>query len=94
MPLAAVLTLSACGEPALDTSSEEAMSESVHAILAGLPEDAQEEFKDAMQTVLVLGMLSRTMAGKTADEARAELFGQIDGKSAAEVIELAREMKR
>ncbi len=92
--LAVALSLTACGKPTLDTSSDKAIKESVGIITSELSKDDQARFKKALIEIYMIGTLANLGNNKSKDEVKAEINTRIDGKTAEEIIELADELKQ
>lgn len=92
---AAAAILAGCSEPKLDGSSEQAMRQSVEKISSKLDPGKQAEFKEAMQVVAFSQMdLGALMKGEqTPDGVAGKMFGELDGKTADEVIAKAASIK-
>lgn len=84
---ASVLMLSACGEPKLDGSSEEAMKKSAKAVSESLPAEKRSQFEaDLSLIALSKANIGAVMSGKTSSsELTASVFRSLDGKTAVQV---------
>jgi len=79
--------LAACGEPKIDTSSDEAFKKSVAKIEEKLSQKEKEDF------AMSLGLLTLTVAMEAVKEGKSPedaLNKKIHGKTASEIIELAK----
>ena len=88
-----VFMLAGCGEPTLDTSSDEAMKESVQEIMADLSEEDQKRFKKTLTGIYMLAALS-SMGDGNSEDAKAKINAKLDGKTAEEVFQFAEEIKK
>ena len=79
--------------PRLDTSSSEAMKTSAQEIMSALSQEKQEKFKETLTGIYVLAQLASIGAGKSKDEMEATVSKKLNGKSAAEVFLMAKEIK-
>lgn len=93
LAITTILMLSACGKPTLDTSSDEAMKESVQKIMADLSKDDQEKFKKTLTGIYMLGALA-SLGSDNAEDAKAKINAKLNGKTAEEVFQLADELKQ
>lgn len=87
------LLLTACGDPKLDGSSDEAMKKSVKVIMEELPDEKKKEFKKTLKGIYMLGALANMREGKSKSEVRAIIAAKLDGKTADDVFSMAKEMK-
>ena len=93
LALGVVLSLlTGCGEPKLDTSSDEAMTASIEKIVAELPLEEQEKFKQAVVGIYLVNAMSSVASGVSADEANTKMNEKLDGKTAKEVFAIANEI--
>ncbi len=95
--MAAIVTvfLAGCGEPKLDGSSEEALKASVENLSAKLDPTKRAEFEEAMQVVAFSQMnLGAILKGEQSPDSVAhKMFGELDGRTADEVIAKASVIK-
>jgi len=89
----AALLLTACGDPKLDGSSDEAMKKSVQKVMAKLPDEKKEEFKKTLTGIYMLGALASMGGDKSKDEVQAAITAKLDGKTADDVFAMAAEIK-
>jgi len=89
----AALLLTACGDPKLDGSSNEAMKKSVQEIMTKLPDEKKEEFKKTLTGIYMLGALASMGSDKSKEEVQAEITAKLDGKTADDVFAMAKEIK-
>lgn len=91
----AVIVLTGCSKPRIDTSSDEAMGASLTRVRDSLPEEKRNEFDEAymavaMQDLSLQGMMSGAVTpGSVAGAAKARL----NGKTADEIIAEAAKLK-
>lgn len=89
---------SAFADTRIDTSSEEAAKASLQKILTELSPEDQKKFKDSIEGIYMLGMLSTMGSSKTKAESAAmvekRMMELLDGKTAEDVFEMVREIKR
>ena len=88
MVSAAVSFLSGCGEPTIDASSKESLDSSMHEIVEGLEPQQRRDFESAMRTISMRIVFSSIGGSKEAVEEK--LIAELDGKTAEEIIELAK----
>ncbi|MFI2810166.1 DUF6694 family lipoprotein [Microbulbifer sp. JSM ZJ756] len=91
------VALVGCGEPRLDGSSKEAFEASVQEVAEALPQSQQEKFAGAVIKLMMNGkdIFELAAAGETGAELMAsEMRSKLDGKTAAEVLEMAAELDR
>lgn len=74
--------LSGCGEATMDTSSKEAIGQS----MAKMQKDMSASDKEKMNKVVVQVMFQSGFAGKTDAERDELLKSKLDGKTAKEII--------
>jgi hypothetical protein len=89
----AISLLTACGEPKLDTSSDEAMKASLQEIMAELSQEEQEKFKKTIVGIYMLAAMASLGNDITADEAKSKINERLNGKTAKEVFIMADEIK-
>jgi len=88
-----ITLLTACGEPKLDTSSDEAMKASIQKIMAELSPEEQENFKKTITGIYMLGAMASLGNDVSADQANAKINAKLDGKTAKEVFIMADEIR-
>jgi hypothetical protein len=93
MTVAALALLAGCGQPKVDTSSDEKMKQSLAEVRESLPENRRAEFDAALQT-LVLNQVDFSALFATGETPEAEAAAQdyksaIQGKTAEEIIAAA-----
>ena len=91
--LTVAILLTACGDPKIDGSSDEAMKKSVQAIMESLPDEKKEEFKKTLTGIYMLGGLASLGSNKSKEEVQAEITAKLDGKTADEIFAMAAEIK-
>ena len=94
------LLLSACGDPKLDLSSHDAFDKSEEAIKEGMTAEEVKEYKDAFLFLMFNGkaptqeVKDRAKAAKTQEEGMLIMMEEnFDGKSAKDIISMAKELK-
>lgn len=93
LSLGLVITLlTACGEPTLDTSSDQAMKTSIQEIMAELPSDEQKRFKETIAGIYMLAIMPYFGNDALADQAKARLDEELDGKNAEEIFTIAKKI--
>ena len=90
----AISLLAACGDPKLDTSTDETMKSSIQSITAELSPEDQERFKKAITGIYMLGALASMGEDKSTEEIQASINSKLDGKTAAEIFEVADEIRQ
>ena len=85
--------LTACGEPKLDTSSEETMKASIKNIMAELSPEEQNKFKKTLTGIYMLGAMAHLGDSASAEEAQAKVNAKLDGKTAKEGFTMAEEIR-
>lgn len=91
------LALTACGEPKVDGSSEEAFKESMAKIVASLPASEHEKFSGAVMALMMGGndfFKMAAMGEAGAEQMAAQARGKMDGKTAEEILAMAEELQR
>jgi len=88
-----ITLLTACGDPKLDTSSDEAMKASIQKIMAELSPEEQEGFKKTITGIYMLGAMASLGNDVSADQAKAKINEKLDGKTAKEVFIMADEIR-
>jgi len=91
---AALLTLTSCAAPRLDTSSPERIQQSMKQLRESLPKDKQAQFDEAVLTVVMSKALEGGLAGLAAlgdagqkpEELTAQFLAPVSGKTAEEII--------
>lgn len=91
----AAVALIGCGEPKLNGTSEQAMKASVEKVSSKLEPVKQAEFKEALQVVAFNQMdIGSLMRGEqTPDGVAGQMYSELDGKTADEVIAKAASIK-
>ena len=92
----ALLFLTGCSKPTVDTSSGEAMKSSMEKVKASLPEDQRDDFEEAVGIVAFSGFdLSDLYQASQLDTGATErkMKEALDGKTGEEIISLAIEIK-
>jgi hypothetical protein len=92
-----LLTFTAClMEQKIDASSEEAMQKSITKIVKSLSLEEQKSFQESMQIIMFSDVndLSDLMAmGQSTEVTIGTFMGKVDGKTAAQIIEMANSIK-
>lgn len=86
-----IFMLVGCGEPKLDTSSTDAMNQSVEKIMATLSKQDQQRFKQDLVGIYMVAALSSGNA--SSDQVKAEINAKLDGKTAQEVFQMADQLR-
>lgn len=89
-----VLSLSGCGDPTIDSSSDEAMKKSVQNIMSELSEDDQKRFMKTIKGIYVIGALAHMGKNTSKEEIKASINEKLDGKTAEDIFVMASEMKK
>lgn len=89
----AALLLTACGDPKLDTSSDETMKKSMEVIMSELSEEKQKQFQKTVAGIYMAEAFSNLGGKKSKDEMRASVNAKLDGKTAEDLFAMAEEMK-
>lgn len=86
--VALAIAITACSEPAIDASSEEALETSVKRVSEKLDVDKRAKFEESMQVIALSGMdMGNILAGRlTPQQFTDDLYASLDGKTADEVI--------
>jgi len=92
--VAAVTVLTGCGEPTLDTSSEEAMGQSAKEIMAELSEEEQARFKEAIAGIYMMGAFAMMGGDVSEKELEAEINAKLDGKTADDIFEMVDDLQK
>ncbi|OUR63639.1 hypothetical protein A9Q79_09875 [Methylophaga sp. 42_25_T18] len=87
------LLLTACGDPKIDASSDEAMKKSIQAIKEKLTEEKKEEFKEALFGIYMSGALASMGGDKSEEEVQAAILANLDGKTADDLFAMVKELK-
>ena len=87
------LLLTACGDPTLDGSSDEAMKKSVQIILEELPDEKKERFKEILSGIYELGTLAYEGSNQSKDEVQAIINSKLEGKTANDIFYMIDEIK-
>lgn len=90
----AISLLAACGEPKLDTSTDETMKSSVQNIMAELSPEDQEKFKKTITGIYMIGALASMGEGKSTEEIKESINSKLDDKTAIEIFEVADEIRQ
>ena len=77
----------------LDASSNETMKKSVKAIMSELSPENQENFKKTLTGIYMLAQLAGAGENKSKDEIEAAIRKTLDGKTAAGVFALGRDIR-
>ena len=88
-----LLVVVACGPERIDTSTELEFQRSYERVRLSLPEDERQGFEDAIRR-LGVDDLTHYSEDEDADAATRSILGRLDGKSAKEILEEARELDR
>lgn len=80
-------TLSACGDPKIDGTSDAALKKSVSAVQEKLPPEQRAKFKDDLQVIAFsnLDFKSLTQGKASAESSATQMMASLDGKSAADI---------
>lgn len=89
-------TLSGCGEPKIDGSSEQAFKESIAKVAKSLPEDQRKKFSSDVTLLAFQGIdFGEVLRGKQSPEdASGNLVASLNGMTAGQVSEKADEVRR
>lgn len=91
-----ILLLAGCGQPTVDTSSDEAMKSSIEKVKASLPEERREKFEDAIKRVafndLDFADLFQASQFDTGAVER-KIKESLSGKTGEEIIVLAEQIR-
>ncbi len=90
---AVISLLTACGEPKLDTSSDETMTASIQEIMGELSIEDQEKFEKTIMGIYVLTAMSSFGNDVSPEEAKAKIDEELNGKTAKEIFAIADEIK-
>nr|WP_160153317.1 DUF6694 family lipoprotein [Microbulbifer sp. ALW1] len=91
------LALTACGDPKVDGSSEEAFKESMAKVVASLPASEHEKFSGAVMTLMMGGQdffKLAAMGEAGADQMEIQARAKMNGKTADEILAMAEELQR
>lgn len=91
--LLAALWLHGCGEPRIDSTTNEKFKESVANIRESLPEDKRKEFEGAMVGLAMNGLGDLFSSAISSDVSASNLRQRIHGKTGEEVIAELRQMQ-
>ncbi|AOE49604.1 DUF6694 family lipoprotein [Kangiella sediminilitoris] len=80
--------LTACGEPTIDASSEEAMKASMEEVTKDMTEAEKAQFGTAIMAVMMKIAMENMSDEEKAEEAMKEA---LDGKTADEIIEMSKQ---
>jgi len=89
-----------CGEPQIDTSSDESMKSSIQNIKENLPDEKKEDFESALMTIATSNIeLSDVFKGNAnpdiySQDLLTKVKNELDGKTANQVIEKADSIKQ
>lgn len=86
--------LIACGEPELDTSSDQAMKESAKEIMSTLSSEDKNRFQKTVTGIYMMAGFAAMGSNVSAEDARAKVNEMLDGKTAEEIFALADEIKK
>ena len=81
----------------IDASSDESMGKSIAAIMEELEPSEQTQFQAALRTVMfsdVTKLIGMMAMGQDVEVTKAQYLAKIDGKTAKEVIQIAKSMKK
>lgn len=90
----AISLLAGCGDPTLDTTTEETMTTSINEMTADLPENEREHFATSIVGLYMLAGLSAMQSGQTAEEAIASINDRLHGKTVEEISVIVNEVKQ
>src|SRR5699024_5838967 len=89
-----------CGEPQIDTSSDESMKSSIQNIKENLPDEKKEDFESALMTIATSNIeLSDVFKGNAnpdiySQDLLTKVKNELDGKTANQVIKKADSIKQ
>ena len=85
------LLMAACsgGEPAMDTSTDEAMESSYTEIAESLSDEKRRKFEEALSSVYMDGALNHMDSDMSEDEIMDRINEDVHGKTADEIIAMA-----
>ncbi|TDT41344.1 hypothetical protein DES49_1427 [Halospina denitrificans] len=83
--------IAACsgGEPAMDTSTDEAMEASYTEIAESLSDEKRRKFEEALSSVYMEGALNHMDSDMSEDEIMDRVNEDVHGKTADEIISMA-----
>lgn len=81
-----------CGEPRVDTSSDESFKASIKEIRESLPPDMQDRFTESLQVVMLSGVESILDLADPSMEA--EYMARLQGKTGEEIVALAQAIQQ
>ena len=84
------LVLTACSEPTIDASSEDAIERSVDQVTADMSPTEEDAFNKAIADIAMTGAWKAIGSGDT-NQALTSMFKPLDGKTASEVIAMHQE---
>lgn len=87
-----VIQLIACGSPTLDTSSDEAMEDSMEIMMSQLSLEEQERFRETLGVMYMFGSVSSLASDVPADQVTATIDEKLDGKTVKEIMSMADEV--
>lgn len=93
--LALAIAITACSDPSIDASSEEALTSSVKRVSEKLDVDKRAKFEESMQIIALGGMdLEDVLTGRFSPQRFTDgLYASLDGMTADEVISHAERIK-
>lgn len=92
-----IVTLYGCGEPTIDTTTDETMATSIEAVKQALPLDKQKEFEEA---ILLLSMSEidftalLTQGSEAGENLEKKVRAKLNGKTGQQVIDEALKIKQ
>ena len=84
-----VSLLTACGDPKLDTSTDETMKSSVQNMMSELSPEDKNKFKKTITGIYMIGALSSIRSNKSPEEIKASINSKLNGKTVVEIFEMA-----
>lgn len=93
--LSLVIMLGACeGEPTFDGSSKEASDKSVKSMIKGMPKEKQKKLMESIAGIYIYAAMQGEKEGKSTEEAYAPINRKLDGMTADEIIEHAKQIEQ
>lgn len=92
-----IAMLAGCGEPTLDMTNSKTQEASVEKVMESLSKEQQVEFQKALTSLYMKATMGSVMGAFSGNAKNSEsldkLNEQLDGKTAEEVIEFAKESR-
>lgn len=89
-PFVLLFALTGCGEPTIDSSSQETMKSSMAEMMESLPEEKQQALQASLAQLFLKVGFTAMQNGASEEDINAKIAESISGKTADEIIALSK----